>query len=219
MDDLQIPLLAGLPGNDARQTLRRLGAAERAYAKDETILAEGSTSGAIGILLSGRVHILQQDYWGNRTILVTIEPGDLFGEAYACIPGAVMEVSAVAADDSIVAFLDRSSLLHPRELPSASHMRLVENPLTILAEKNLRLTGKMAMITKRSTRDKLLSYLSAQALRQHTAFFTIPYDRQQLADFLSVDRSAMCAVLARLKREGILDYHKNTFRLLKNPEI
>lgn len=75
------------------------------------------------------------------------------------------------------------------------------------------------MITKRSTRDKLLSYLSAQALRQRTAFFTIPYDRQQLADFLSVDRSAMCAVLARLKREGILDYHKNTFRLLKNPEI
>lgn len=219
MDDLQIPLLVGLPGNDARQTLRRLGAAERAYAKDETILAEGSTSGAIGILLSGRVHILQQDYWGNRTILVTIEPGDLFGEAYACIPGAVMEVSAVAADDSIVAFLDRSSLLHPRELPSAIHMRLVENLLTILAEKNLRLTGKMAMITKRSTRDKLLAYLSAQALRQRTAFFTIPYDRQQLADFLSVDRSAMCAVLARLKREGILDYHKNTFRLLKNPEI
>lgn len=219
MDDLQIPLLAGLPGNDARQTLRRLGAAERAYAKDETILAEGDTSGAIGILLSGRVHILQQDYWGNRTILVTIEPGDLFGEAYACIPGAVMEVSAVAADDSIVAFLDRSSLLHPRELPSAIHMRLVENLLTILAEKNLRLTGKMAMITKRSTRDKLLAYLSAQALRQRTAFFTIPYDRQQLADFLSVDRSAMCAVLARLKREGILDYHKNTFRLLKNPEI
>ena len=83
MEHLKIPLLKGFSPDDAHGTLRRLGAAEKSYAKGETILAEGSTSSAIGILLSGRVHILQQDYWGNRTILVTIEPGDLFGEAYA----------------------------------------------------------------------------------------------------------------------------------------
>ncbi len=218
MEHLKIPLLKGFSPDDAHGTLRRLGAAEKSYAKGETILAEGSTSSAIGILLSGRVHILQQDYWGNRTILVTIEPGDLFGEAYACVPSAVMGVSAVAAEDSTAAFLDRRSLFQPWVLPSADHMRLVENLLTILAEKNLRLTGKMATITRRSTRGKLLAYLSGQARQQGSAFFTIPYDRQQLADFLSVDRSAMCAVLAQLKREGVLDFHKNTFRLLKNPE-
>ncbi len=218
MEHLKIPLLKGFSPDDAHGTLRRLGADEKSYAKGETILAEGSTSSAIGILLSGRVHILQQDYWGNRTILVTIEPGDLFGEAYACVPSAVMGVSAVAAEDSTAAFLDWRSLFQPWVLPSADHMRLVENLLTILAEKNLRLTGKMATITRRSTRGKLLAYLSGQARQQGSAFFTIPYDRQQLADFLSVDRSAMCAVLAQLKREGVLDFHKNTFRLLKNPE-
>ena len=158
-------------------------------------------------MLEGGVHIIREDFWGNRSIVGLAGPGEIFAESYA-LAGKPLAVSVLAATDGRALFLDAGHLSE----------RLSANLLALLAEKNLMLTEKMRHMARRTTREKLLSYLSAQALRAGTAEFDIPLDRQQLADFLAVDRSAMSAALGKLRDEGVLEFRKNHFRLLRRED-
>ena len=159
-------------------------------------------------MLEGTVHIIREDFWGNRSIVGLAGPGEVFAESYA-LAGEPLSVSVLAASDGAALFLDA------RHLTDA---RLTDNLLSLLARKNLMLTGKMRHMACRTTRDKLLSYLSAQALAAGGSEFDIPMDRQQLADYLAVDRSAMSAALGKLRDEGVLTFRKNHFHLLRQGE-
>lgn len=210
---LKTTLFHGINENELSALLSCLSATQREYKKGDFILRLGDSVDFIGIVLSGSVHVIQEDFWGNRNIVSIVGPGELFAEAYVCVPGTPLAVSVVAETNTTVLCLDIHRVLTTCGNACLFHARLIQNLLSTMAEKNLQLSGKLTHLSQRSTRKKLLSYLSAQSQRTGKDTFLIPFDRQELADYLSVDRSAMSAELGRLRDEGVLAFQKNQFQL------
>lgn len=187
----------------------------RHYAKHDYLLHTGERAHSIGIVLEGSVTILKEDHWGNRNILSKLGPGQLFAEVYACTQDEPMDVSVMTDDGATVLFLNARRILTICPSACAFHALLIRNLLSVMAQKNLRLNAKLTHLTQRTTRDKLLSYLSEECLKQGSSTFEIPFDRQQLADYLSVNRSALSKELSMLKEEGLIQFRKNKFTLLE----
>jgi len=206
-------LFSGIDDAEAESMLGCLGAREETYGKGEYLLRVGDSPESVGLLLTGGVLVVQEDYWGNRNIRARVAPGQVFAEAFACVPGAVMDVSVLTDEPSRVLWLNVGRILHTCPTACSHHSRMIRNLLSDLAANNLRANEKLTHISRRSTREKLLSYLSAEARRQGRADFSVPFNRQQLADYLSVERSAMSAELSRMQREGLLTVDKNSFSL------
>lgn len=213
----QCPLFVGIADADIPHALACLSARERRYAKGEAVFLAGQRAASVGIVLSGGVHVEKDDYWGNRTILAHVEPGGLFAEAFVCAGVEKLPVSVTAAEKTGVMLVDYNKIVGGGGLGCAFHSHLVQNMLRVLAQKNVYLTQKMEAITQRTTREKLLAYLSAQARQAGSSRFTIPFNRQELADYLSVERSAMSAQLSQMQRDGLLRYDKNQFELAARP--
>lgn len=206
-------LFTGIEKEDISSMLNCLSAHIATYPKDAFILHTGNTIQEVGMILTGSAFIIKEDFWGNRSILSEVSSGFLFAETYACIGTIPLEVSVIASSDCEVLFLDFHKILTTCSSACQFHTMLIHNLLTTLAQKNLNLTRKLEHISQKTTRDKLLSYLSAESQKAQSSSFSIPFNRQQLADYLSVDRSAMSNELGKLKKEGILTYKKNTFSL------
>lgn len=208
------PLFDGVAAEDLPALLDCLGARTARFAKKETILAEGAPAKDMGVLLSGSAQVVRMDYFGNRSIMAGLEPPALFAESFACAGVAEMPVSVVAGDDTEVLFIDCRRLTRSCGRACAFHQQLIYNLMRILAAKNLNFHRKIEITSRRSTREKLMAYLQDQAKRQNSRSFTIPYDRQALADYLEVDRSGLSAEISKLRKEGVLESEKNYFRLL-----
>lgn len=178
------------------------------------ILRAGDTTEVMGLVLSGSVLILQEDLWGHRNILSKCTAGDFFGEPYAATSGAVLNVNAVAEDDCALLFLNVKRLLMSCPTACGHHQKLIRNLVSVLANRLLVFNDKITHVSKRSTREKLLSYLSSESVRQASLSFDIPFDRQQLADYLCVDRAAMSVELSKLQKEGILKTKRRHFELI-----
>ncbi len=208
-------LFSNIKAPDLHTLLKCLSASVRHYAKGDYIFMEGDAATSVGIVLSGNVHILQEDFWGNRTILANIDRGGLFGEAFSCAEVEMLPVSVLAAQASSIMLVNYKKIIATCPTSCSFHAQLIQNMLRILAQKNILLTQKMAYISKRTTREKLLAYLSAQATRAKNNTFHIPFNRQALADYLGVDRSAMSTELGRMRKEGLLQFEKSSFTLLE----
>jgi CRP-like cAMP-binding protein len=191
-----------------------LDASVREFKKGEYVFRGGEHIGQITVLLSGELHIQRDDYWGNRDIVNRISMGEMFGEAYIAPESGALPNDVVALEDSTVIFFNVKRITTVCSASCRFHSMVVQNLFYALSEKNRVLVQKLGHISKRSTREKLMSYLSEQAERQNSASFSIPFNRQQLADFLSVDRSAMSNELCKMRDDGLIEFEKNQFRLL-----
>ncbi len=211
---LPCPLFAGISMEDRAALVGCLEPRAVRCRKGQLLWQEGERTGSLGIVAQGALRILRDDFWGNRTILSLAEPGDLFGEAYAW-GGEPLGVSVEAVEDSQVWLLDVSRILSPCTSVCAFHNQLIGNLVAILARKNRMLSSKIDHLSQRSTRAKVLSYLSAEAAKQGSDTFTIPFDRQGMADYLAVDRSALSLELSKMRKDGLLEFHKNRFHLLE----
>ncbi len=209
-----LPFFQGIAEQDLQQIFDTIHGGTITYEKNAFLIHSGQTVPAAGLILSGSVHILREDFWGNRAIVAQISKGALFAETYAFL-NAPAEVSVQATTNTMVLYLHLQKLLTPQAMQNPTFTLLAHRFLQSFAQRNLTLTRKIAHITCRTTREKLLSFLSLQAHDAGNAIFSIPFNRQQLADYLAIDRSAMSAELSRMKKEGLLDYHKNQFRLLE----
>ena len=207
-------LFRGLRRAQIREMLPCLSARQSRFRRGQFLLRAGDRVAFAGILLSGEAEVLQEDFWGNRNLLAAVGPGDLFAEAFACAH-AVSPVSVLCKTDGSVLYLNVRAVFSPCEKACAQHKALSQNLIRVLAEKNMQLNEKAGYLSQRSTREKLLAYLSAQARRTGSASFRIPFDRQQLADFLSVNRSAMSAELSKMQREGLLRAERSDFTLFQ----
>lgn len=207
-------LFSGIDETEMNSMLGCLDARTEKFRKNDYILRVGDSPDKIGILLSGNALVIQEDYWGNRDIRTRLVPGQTFAESFACVPGAVMDVSVVTGEDSEVMWLSVGHIMHTCPNACAYHSRMIQNLLSDLARNSLIENEKLTHISCRTTRAKLLSYLSAEARRQGKTEFTIPFNRQQLADYLSVERSAMSSELSRMQKDGILTLNKNYFKLI-----
>jgi len=210
----QCPLFAGIEETNLSALLDCLMAVRRSYQKSELVFSAGDAVRSVGMVLSGGVHILQEDYWGNRTILAHISPGELFGEAFSCAEIDSLPVSVIAVEKTEVLLIDFKRIIATGSSASVFHLVLIKNMLKLLAQKNIMLTQKMEIITHRTTRERLLTYLSAQAIKAGKNRFSIPFNRQQLADYLSVERSAMSAELSHMQADGLISTNRSEFELL-----
>lgn len=208
------PLFSGIEAGELPQLLSCLGARWSKFSKGAILLDAGEPVNQIAVLLAGRAQVLREEYNGERTILAELGPGDLFGEAFACAPGPTQlsPVTVLACGEGAVLRFDAARLFSG-DPPCSFHPQLVGNMMGILAEKNIFLNRKIGHLSKRTTREKLLSYLSEQAAFQGSEHFLIPFDQQQLADYLCVERSGLSVALNRLRREGVIRYRKNRFSL------
>lgn len=208
------PLFNGIDDNDLLGLLGCLDAKVMSFEKKYTIFTEGSKAKYLGIVLSGSAQIVQVDYYGNRSILCGIEPSELFGEAFACAETKSIPVSVVANEPCEVLLIDCNRILHTCSNACSYHQTLIFNLMKDIATKAIMFQQKIEIISKRSTREKLLAYLNTQARKTGKRCFDIPFDRQELADYLEVERSGLSAEISKLRKEGILNSNKNSFELL-----
>ena len=211
----ETPLFRGLEETEIAALLKCLGAEEKHYKKGETILAEGRPTRHIGVVLSGMAVVQYCDAWGGNSILGSAAPGAVFAEAYACVPGEPLLISVCAAEDTSVLFLLAGKALSACPQPCPAHRALIRNLLTVCAQKSLQLSGRILHTSPKSIRGRLMSYFSECAKKAGNSSFQIPYNRQQLADYLSVDRSALCSELSRMQRDGLIRYQKNHFDIIE----
>lgn len=207
------PLFVGLNENEIESVLAHVDARVFSKYAGEYIFRAGDTTSSMGIVLSGAVTVLQEDLWGYRNIMARILSGGVFAETFAAAPGAVMNVGVLADEDCELMMLDVNRLLNAPQASGGCQGRVIRNLVAVLAQKTMAFNDKITHISKRSTREKLLSFLSSEAIRQGKSSFYMSYNRQQLADYLCVERAAMCVELSRLQKEGLIRYKKSYFEL------
>lgn len=208
-------LFRGIEEKDIEPLIKCLYAVKKSYKKGEIILQEGEPTDCIGIVLSGMAMIEYNDVWGNNSILGSASPGAVFAEAYACIPEEPLLISVFAAENTEVLFLNIGKVISTCTNACVFHTKLIRNLLTVSAYKNLQLSRRILHTSSKSIRTRLLSYFSECVKKNGVYSFKIPYSRQQLADYIGVDRSAMCNELSKMQRDGIIEYNKNNFVVLK----
>ena len=209
------PLFDGIRTEDLSAMLGCIGGRTVSIARGQSLWREGDPATYVGLVLSGAVRLVREDYYGNRSIVAHIAPGELFGETYACAGLASLPVSVAADEDSEVLLMDCRRITVSCSNACAFHSRMVFNLLRLVAVKNLVYDQKIQVTSRRTTREKLMAFLLNQAKLQGSNSFTIPYDRQELADYLEVDRSGLSAEISKLRKEGVLESEKNRFTLLK----
>ena len=191
-----------------------LGAKRTEYVKNEPVFLEGEKADKVGVVLSGSVQIIKEDFFGNRSIVASLGPSQLFGETFACANIERLPVTVVAAEKSEIMLVDCRRIAMTCSNGCAFHSRMVLNLLRGVAEKNLMFNQKIEILSRRTTREKLMTYLLDQAKKNRSKEFVIPFDRQALADYLGVERSALSAEISKMRADGILEANKSRFRLL-----
>lgn len=208
------PLFDGIRTEDLAAMMGCIGGKTASVAKGQPVYREGDPATHVGMVLSGAVQLVREDYYGNRSIVAHIGPGELFGETYACAGIAALPISIVADEDSVVLLMDCRRITTTCSSACAFHNRIIFNLLRLVATKNLVYDQKIQVTSKRTTREKLMAYLLNQAKLQGSNSFAIPYDRQELADYLEVDRSGLSVEISKLRKEKVLESDKCNFKLL-----
>ena len=210
------PFFTGLNDDEIQSILHCVNAAASSKPRGTYIFRAGDSTDVMGLVLSGSTLIIQEDLWGHRNILSKCSIGDFFGEPYAANPGVVLNISVVAEEDCEILFLNVKRLLIACPTACDHHQKLIRTLVSVLANKILIFNDKITHVSKRSTREKLLSYLSAESVRHASLSFDIPFNRQQLADYLCVERAAMSVELSKLQKQGIIKTERNHFELIVN---
>lgn len=206
-------LFLGVSDTEISAMLNCLQAKLLTFQKGDYVFREGERIDNITVLVKGKLLVQHDDFWGNRNIVNVIRVGEMFGEAYVAPESGSLLNDVIAEEDSAVIFFDVRRILTVCSTACRFHSMVIQNLFFAISEKNRKLVQKIGHMSKRSTRAKLLSYLSEEAKRQNSSHFTIPFTRQQLADFLCVDRSAMSNELCKMRDEGLLQFDKNQFTL------
>ena len=212
----QVALFRGMDEAELAAALSALSAKEKTYEKDETILYAGNVSEHMGLVLEGSVTIESNDVWGNRTILSHIEKGGTFAETYALLEDEPMLVDVIANEKSNILFLRIGSLNLLQQDISPWRVKLIGNLLRISSQKNLHLSGRSFHTAPKSIRGRVMAYLNSVSLQKNKIDFDIPFDRQQLADYLNVERSALSRELSNMQQDGIIIVRRNHFEIVKN---
>jgi CRP-like cAMP-binding protein len=215
---LACSLFDGLKVDEIEKLMACFRARSRKYERDAYIFMENDETSAMGVVISGAVHAVCDDFWGNRTIISRIAAGDIFAESFACGKTGRLPFSVMAVEKTEALFIHARKINAICAAPCPFHTRVLKNMINELAVKNAALVTKIQHITRRSTREKLISYLSGRAREAGGSDFDIPFNREELAEFLSVDRSAMSSELGRMKADGLLTFRKNHFTLFKKRE-
>ncbi len=212
-------LFNGINENQIKILLNCISSYKKTYEKGDFILMESQTTDFMGLILSGSALIESSDIWGNNTIIGNINSGEVFAETYAMLENEPLMINVVAKENCEVLFLNLKDVLTSCEKACSFHTKLISNLVNIAAIKNLKLSRKILHTGPKTIRERLISYFSECVKKENSLSFKIPYNRQQLADYLSVDRSSMSNELSKMQKDGIIKFHKNEFKIIENSEI
>ena len=204
----------GMTPDEINQALNELCAIEKAYKKNSFILRAGDITESLGLVLSGSVTIESNDMWGNRTILSNVGEGGFFAETYALLENEPLLVDVRANENCQILFFKVGSLKKLKSNMNLWSFKLISNLLMISANKNLHLSGRSFHTSPKTIRGRVMAYLNSVSLKKGSNEFDIPFDRQQLADYLNLDRSALSKELGKMKKDGLIEVRKNHFELL-----
>lgn len=207
------PLFSGFAAGELESIIKCLSPSVSVIEKDGTVFSHGDRPQYVGIVLDGCVYVVYDDYWGNRSLITAAEAGDVFGEAFSCGGAETLPVSAITKRESTVLLIDSAKLLEPCESICSFHVRLMKNMIKTLSVKNTEITNKIRHITPKSAKEKIMSYLSYCAEAAGSSTFDIPFDRQGMADYLSMERSALSNTLGKMRDDGLISFTKNRFTL------
>ena len=213
---LDIPLFQGLEREEISEVLQKFHGLIKHFSKSDYIYLAGDCVENLCVVLDGTVQMIKEDIWGEKSIIANLGAGSVFAENFLGKLGDRSVVSYFVASDSEVLMLPLGRSLFDVNTNSKASQRLMCNIVSILADNNTRLIEKTEILCKKTLRSKILAYLEQEALNKQSHQFTIPFNRTDLANYLDADRSALTRELARMKDEGIIDYTKNTFTLLKS---
>jgi CRP-like cAMP-binding protein len=213
LEGVRSPLFDGISKQERGAMLGCIGYHIGTFKKGGIVALEGENLRHIGIVLSGSVDMVKEDLWGHKTMLLRFRKDEIFGETFACGEDNLSVVTFQVSEDARILFLPFDRVMHSCTMACRFHHQLIENMVHIIANKNRDLMRKVEVVSRRSIREKLLTYLSIQAQAQGSRYFEIPLGRLELAEYLCVDRSALTRELAKMKDEGLLDYDRNWFRI------
>lgn len=211
----EMPLFKDIKSFEIKPMLECLGGFSRNYKKGNYISLSGDSIKYIGLVISGTVQMLKEDFWGNKSIYAVINSKNIFGETFVCGESESTIVSFLATEDSTVLFLPFNRVMSTCSRACEYHQKLIENMIVLIAEKNIQLMKKLEITSKKNIREKIFTYLSQQAQENDSNRFTTPLGRIELANYLCVDRSALTRELVNMKKDKIIEYDKNTFEILK----
>ncbi|TQQ83217.1 Crp/Fnr family transcriptional regulator [Peptacetobacter hominis] len=207
------PLFNGISSNDLEMMFKCFGIYKRKYLKDEIIFLECQDIKFIGVIIHGKVHMIKEDLDGNNSILVYMSNGDIIGESFACGIDTISKVSFIANKDTEILFIPFHKIVNMCKMTCSFHHKLIENMLKVISTKNIMLINKIEIVSKKKLRDKIMSYLQLQKSLSNDEYFKIPLGRTELADYLCSDRSALTRELYNMKREGLIEFEKNIFKI------
>ena len=202
-------LFHGMTETEIFSALDALQAKEVAYAKGSAILHAGEITDHMGMVLTGSVTIESVDIWGNRTILALLNAGEFFAEVYALL-SEILLVDVKAVEDCRILFFYPGGVEERNEIWT---LKLFRNFLNISARKNLALSGRSFHTAPKTARGRIMAYLNTVSLQRHSRKFSIPFDRQQMADYLNLDRAALSKELGKMRDDGLIAFRKNQFEL------
>ena len=212
--EIHSPLFRDIQPQELDAMLGCIGYHIGCFRKGDIVAFEEENIRHIGIIISGTVDMVKEDLWGNKTMLVRMGRDELFGETFACGEDNLSVVTFLVSEDAKILFIPFDRVMHSCTMACRFHHRLIENMVSVIAGKNRDLMRKVEVVSKRTIREKLLTYLSIQAQTQNSRYLEIPLGRVELAEYLCVDRSALTRELAKMKEDGLIDYDKNCFRML-----
>ena len=208
-------LFKDMNDKEITEAVNSLSVTKKFYKKDELILMAGSTTNFLGMVLSGSLTIEINDVWGNRTILSYVEKGEFFAEAFAILQDELVSVDVNANEKSEIALFDMSMLHILKQTYSEWLLKLLNNLLMISVQKNMMLSQRSIHTSSKSARGRIMAFLNNTALKTKTTEFTIPFNRQQMADYLNLDRSALSKELGKMRDDGMIKFRKNYFKIIK----
>ena len=212
---MKLPIFYNLKKDEIINILKFFSYSKKDFEKNNFIFEIGKPISKIGIILSGEINIIKEDFWGNRNILNKFKSGEIFGEVFALAKVSPNNILVETSQNSKILFLDLTNFSIDNENNSNEILKFLSNIFKISLKKNILFTEKLEHITKKTIREKIISYLSTEALKNRSNSFFIKFDRQELADYLFVERSALSRELSSMKKDGLIEYNKNYFTLIK----
>ncbi|WP_230203555.1 Crp/Fnr family transcriptional regulator [Bacillus massiliigorillae] len=211
---LETPLFHKVQQSELEHMLHCKGAHSVSYLKGDYISLSGESLSCMGVIVKGTVHMLKEDVKGNKVLFTIMRDKEVFGEMFISNSSFAATVSYYAATDCTILFLPLKRVMCSCSMACQFHQKFIENMTMLMSQKTIQLMNKLEIISKKTLREKILTYLTQQALVSGSSYFVLPMGRLELADYLCVNRSALTRELSNMKAEGLLDYDKNTFRLL-----
>jgi len=211
-------LFKGIHKSEISNVLQCLHSNIKKYRKGDIILLSGTKVQSLGIVLEGSIQIVREDVSGNRMMIASLTKGEIFAETFACGENDVSPVSVYASEITTVLWISIKRIVNPCSMVCNFHSSIIMNLLELMAKKNLYLNQKLELLSKRSIRDKIMLFLELEFNKKGSEVIFLSLNRNELADYLCVDRSALSRELSKLKKEGIIDFNKNQFKLLQKYE-